>query len=233
MHDDTVDRTTDGTGLVSALSIAEIRALHLKTGAGGPGATVTSEHVPTVEEGLVAAKGKFLVNLHLKVPVETKVAELVKHMKMTNQVTTWVTAQAGDLRLLHSPLRGVIGLIPTINECGAQYPEPCMTAPIESLQGYSQIHPVAFFLDFRQSHAFIQAVSRAKRPAGTRIFTETLSGVDDLPMESRHAEWRSLLDMGVSVIMTNRPGDLIDFLKTIEFKSGPADSDPLLKPIVK
>lgn len=233
MHDDTVDRTTDGTGLVSELSAAQIRALHLKSSAGGPGATVTSERVPTLEEGLASAKGKFLVNLHLKVPVEGKVAELVKRMNMTDQVTTWVTASAGDPQLLRSPLNGTVGIIPTINECGPQYPEPCMTMPIESLEAYSSVHPLAFFLDFRQSHAFIQAVSQAKRPVGTRIFVETLGPVDSLPKEQRHAEWRWLLGHGVSVIMTNEPGDLIDLLKTVDFRGTPADGNPLLKPIAK
>jgi len=233
MHDDTVDRTTDGTGRVADLTAAQIHALHLKTGGGGADATLTSEHVPTLEEGLAAARGKVLVNLHLKVPVEARVAAVVRRMKMEGRVTTWVTAAPDDPQLLRSPLKGAIGIIPTINECGPQYPQPCWTQPIRSLRAFGPIRPVAFFLDFRQTHSFISAVSNSKRPAGSRIFVETLNNIDVLPRDERHAEWRRLIDMGVSIIMTNEPGDLIDFLKTIPFKGRPSDANPLLKPIAK
>jgi len=233
MHDDRVDRTTDGSGLVADLTAAQIRALHLRAGFGGPGAALTKEQVPTLEEGLAAAKGKLLVNLHLKVPVEARVAEAVKRMGMVGQVTTWVTLAADDPKLLASPLRGAIGIIPTINECGPQYPQQCLTQPVGSLEAYGAVHPAAFFLDFRQSHAFIQSVSDAKRPAGARIFVETLNDVDVLPIEQRHAEWRRLIDMGVSIIMTNEPGDLIAFLKTIPFKPRPTDANPLLAAVRK
>ena len=51
MHDDTVDRTTDGTGAVAGLALAEVRALH----AGG-------EPVPTLAEALAAVDLPFMVD---------------------------------------------------------------------------------------------------------------------------------------------------------------------------
>ena len=230
MHDDSVDRTTDGTGLVSALSAAQIRALRSRAGAGGPAAALTTEHVPTLEEALVSARGKLLVNLHLKVPVEAKVAATVKRMNMTHQVTTWVTAKADDPRLLHSPLIGAVGLIPIVSQCG-QHPGPCWSATIESLEAFSSIQPVAFFLDFRQSREFIESVSRARRPAGARIFAETLNTIDALPADQRHTQWQALLNAGVSVIMTDEPGDLIEFLQTAGYPVESSDASPLLMPL--
>lgn len=63
MHDDTVDRTTDGIGKVSDLTLAEIRDLHLKVGLGGAQAAVTDHRVPTFTETMKAIKGRALVNL--------------------------------------------------------------------------------------------------------------------------------------------------------------------------
>jgi len=213
MHDDTVERTTNGTGAIADMPAAEIRKLRLKVGSGGPNAFLTNEHVPTLEQAFSVSRGQLLVNVHLKAPVEGEVAALVKRMKMVGQVTTWVTAGSDDASLVHSPLRAVVGIIPTINDCKLAYPAPCWPAQIRSLDSYAPIRPVAFFLDFRQSHEFIQAIASAPRPVGTRIFVETLNNEDKLSKEGRRAEWSWLIDAGVSVFMTNYPGELIELLK--------------------
>jgi glycerophosphoryl diester phosphodiesterase len=56
VHDPTVDRTTDGTGSVDQLTLAEIESLHLVTDS-TPG-DYACERIPTLEEILAAAKGK-------------------------------------------------------------------------------------------------------------------------------------------------------------------------------
>lgn len=56
VHDTSVDRTTDGSGEVADLTLAEVQALKLDT-FGLPG-DFSCEHVPTLEEILTAARGK-------------------------------------------------------------------------------------------------------------------------------------------------------------------------------
>jgi len=51
IHDATVERTTDGTGAVASLTVADLRRLRLR----GPDAALTAEHVPTLDEVLAAA----------------------------------------------------------------------------------------------------------------------------------------------------------------------------------
>ncbi|OME10751.1 hypothetical protein BSK60_23915 [Paenibacillus odorifer] len=63
MHDPDVNRTTNGTGDVMNLTLAQIKALKLREGQGGSGAALTNETVPTLEEAMNLAKGKVLVNL--------------------------------------------------------------------------------------------------------------------------------------------------------------------------
>lgn len=64
MHDETVDRTTDGTGKVSDLTLAQIKELHLQEGLGNGPAPVTDQKVPTFQEALGAVEGKnVLLNL--------------------------------------------------------------------------------------------------------------------------------------------------------------------------
>lgn len=63
MHDSTVDRTTDGTGAVSELTLAEVKRLRLKVGLGGSQAPLTDERVPTLAEAMAVVKGRAMVNL--------------------------------------------------------------------------------------------------------------------------------------------------------------------------
>ena len=59
MHDGTLNRTTTGKGKVSEWTVDSIKTLKLKNGC----AIKTMHSVPTLEEALLAAKGKVLVNL--------------------------------------------------------------------------------------------------------------------------------------------------------------------------
>lgn len=224
MHDDRVDRTTNGTGVVADMTAAQVRALRLRTGGGGPNAALTDEHVPTLEEGLKAAKGKFIVNLHLKAPVEREVAELVRRLDMVGQVTAWIGSRPADAQLANSPMRGSIGLIPIIAECRVPGANPCWSRPVGSLASYALYQPVAFFISHENSHEFIREVAAAERPAGSRIFVSSLWRVDELPRDARRAEWRRLIDLGANIIMTDYPADLIDFLRTArsDLRSGRA-----------
>lgn len=63
MHDDTVDRTTDCSGCVSALSFDAIRACHLLDGDGQP----TDQVPPTLDEVVALPPPGQLINVELKV----------------------------------------------------------------------------------------------------------------------------------------------------------------------
>ena len=63
MHDDTVDRTTNGNGVLRQMSYSEVKSLRAITGAGGGEG---SEPVPTLAEALRCAKGKCRLLVELK-----------------------------------------------------------------------------------------------------------------------------------------------------------------------
>lgn len=65
MHEDSVNRTTDGSGNVSSLPWSTVQALHLKMRWGdvsGDSANLTNETVPELREVMNLASGKILVN---------------------------------------------------------------------------------------------------------------------------------------------------------------------------
>jgi glycerophosphoryl diester phosphodiesterase len=59
MHDNTIDRTTNAKGKVSEYTLSEIRKLRLRNGLG----RITDHPIPTLEEMMLAAKGKIIINV--------------------------------------------------------------------------------------------------------------------------------------------------------------------------
>jgi glycerophosphoryl diester phosphodiesterase len=65
MHDSTVDRTTDGSGAVSSMTVAQLKALDAGSSFSPEFA---GEQVPTVAEVMAEAKGRMVLYFDLKVP---------------------------------------------------------------------------------------------------------------------------------------------------------------------
>ena len=77
MHDSTVNRTTNGTGKVSDFTMAQIKELRLKEGLGGQTAELTEHTVPTLEEAMLAAKDRAIVNLDKGWNIREKMYEVL------------------------------------------------------------------------------------------------------------------------------------------------------------
>lgn len=76
IHDDTVDRTTDGTGAIAAMTLAEIKRLDAGVKFDK---RYTRETVPTLDEVFELVNGRCALNIELKSDgLEAKVSELVR-----------------------------------------------------------------------------------------------------------------------------------------------------------
>jgi glycerophosphoryl diester phosphodiesterase len=87
MHDDTVDRTTNGTGPVGSHTLAELRALDAGSWFGTPFA---GERIPTFAEVLARYQGR--VHLHTEIKgraarLASCTADLVRQYAMADHVT--------------------------------------------------------------------------------------------------------------------------------------------------
>lgn len=108
MHDETVDRTTTGTGKVKDLTYAQIQQLKLKLADG----TVTTHVVPTLQEFLLKARGKVYINLDFIDKVPAKEAyELVRNCGMLDRVLFTVSTKKDVMETM-------LGYIKTIHLLG-------------------------------------------------------------------------------------------------------------------
>lgn len=88
-HDPSVDRTTDGSGFISAMNYAELRKLNIVDESGN----ATGEHLPTLDEVLECIKGKAKLLLEIKrsrhsLPgIETACVECIRRHGAESEVT--------------------------------------------------------------------------------------------------------------------------------------------------
>ena len=97
MHDDKLDRTTTGTGLVSSHTYNELQKLTLKDDDGD----VTNFKIPTLEEVLRWGKNKVLFTIDIKrgVPYEKIIAAVRKTKSETNSII--ITYNANQAAKVH------------------------------------------------------------------------------------------------------------------------------------
>ncbi|WGQ11941.1 glycerophosphodiester phosphodiesterase family protein [Pedobacter gandavensis] len=84
MHDDRLDRTSTGTGMIGDYTYAELQKLQLKDDYG----TTTPYKIPTLNEVLVWGKGKVLFTIDVKkgVPFSKIIAEVRKTKSESNSI---------------------------------------------------------------------------------------------------------------------------------------------------
>ncbi len=98
MHDATVDRTTDGVGRVSELTLAEIKKLDAGSWFS---AEFRGERVPTLREALAAIRGHALPDIDFKAGTPEKLIDILREEGLLGKVTLY----CGDWDLLHETLR--------------------------------------------------------------------------------------------------------------------------------
>jgi len=92
-HDPSIDRTTDGTGKIEDLTLAEIRSFHIKDSKTGE---VTEETIPTLKEvlDLVYCEGSILIEIKKKKNqypgIEQKVVDAIR----TRESERWTVVQS-------------------------------------------------------------------------------------------------------------------------------------------
>jgi glycerophosphoryl diester phosphodiesterase len=184
IHDETVDRTTDGRGVVRAMTLDELKRLD----AGARyGSEFTGERIPTLDEVLAMTDGRCGLNIEIKsAGVERKVCDLiVEHRALTTAMVSSFDLDALAI-LRHFEPRVRIGLL-------GQWPARLVGAAFEMRA--DAINP--------RSDIVTEDLCIAAHQRNLSVYTWTV----DEPEEMRR-----LIAFGVDGIMTNYPERLRELM---------------------
>lgn len=219
MHDATVDRMTNGSGTISEMSLEELKALRLKTNWGQS----TPYQIPTLEEYIETARGRaylYLDKAGIDLPGQPEgetVRKLLNVLRRKNAlqetifVLNWPYEKAQ--RIFGTALDSVV-------YC------PVVEDRIPNLEAYveeyiEKLHPACF--QFRMASLESQTYSLLPKvlASGSRAFVastwpqHTANHDDLMSIFQRPSEgWGWLIGQGFTILETNFPKDLIQYLKS-------------------
>lgn len=211
IHDATVDRTTNGHGRVSDLTLAELKALRLRDDLGGADAALTEDRVATLDEMLRAAAERIVLNLDIKDAVHAESIEAVVRAGARNRVLIKAIAGIASPPMASLPPFDRVPFIPMLSG-GADLPS------VVDRQAAGAIRPVGYEVP-RMPLAALPSLVAAARAAKGRLWANTLwdgyvagVGGDDDALRAPHRVWGQLVDAGVSMIQTDHPAELRQFV---------------------
>lgn len=211
MHDKTIDRTTTGKGYLENYTLSELKKFKLTHSTGH-----SSFHsIPTLEEFLIAAKGKIVLCIDKGFDYYEQSINLIKKYKMLDQIIYNMPVATYDslrLRYLKESKDTVIFNVLSF---------PTDIAKAERISISYQNHPVAIMHPIFNSDTlqFIKWMPTIKR-LGLHLWLNALwpehcgGHDDDKAVEGKQPDetWGWLINNGATIIQTDRPEKLRDYL---------------------
>lgn len=210
MHDATLNRTTTGKGRVADWTLDSIRTLKLKNGCG-----IRTKHpVPTLEEALLAAKGRVLVNLDKADRYFDLVVPVLERTGTTRQIVMKGSKPADEVLALYGKYLDEVIYMPVVNLDNEN--------AAELMQGYiADLKPAAYELLYAQAEDTAMPLRMRDTLRGRALIWyntlwDTLCGGhdDDLSLEDPDAAFGYLIDtLGARIIQTDRAEHLLNYLR--------------------
>ena len=209
MHDQTIDRSTNGRGKVSDYSLAEIQQFKLKNGLG----RITPNHIPTLKEMMLAAKGKIIINVdkgndHLK-----EVFQILQETETLNQTIVNVGDNLTfEYLKSHEVIPAEAYLMVVVNMKG--------TDALPIIKSYlpnkkSIIQPI-FDTDTLKNLKMLPEIAKQQVLWLNSLWPSLNGGHDDdLAVEEnkKKESWGWLVEKKPAILQSDRPAELILYLK--------------------
>lgn len=187
VHNETIDAYfEDRKGKVKDFTLAELKQIPLAKNNTGP----EPQYIPTFEEILELCKDQIGIYLDVKEPDIKNQVRLIKKYGMEHKVIWYIPA---------SYQQAIKQLKKYCDECLVM-PDPGDESNL--FQVLQKIRPQIIASDIRQLSPSFVSISHMN---GAKVF------VDD--RKASEAEWSQMIHMGTDGIQTDRPEELIRFLK--------------------
>ncbi|WP_336702314.1 glycerophosphodiester phosphodiesterase family protein [Chryseobacterium indologenes] len=207
MHDNTIDRTTTGKGKPSDFTLAEIKKLHLRDGLG----VETQMSVPTLQEILEVSDGKILLNLDKGFDYIKQVYPLVKKRNMLDQILFKGHESYTEFNRKYDDIKNEIHYMPII-QLGKEEDLKKISEYLKSYKVYGFEFTIGAteknLIDFKKLKE-----SKVKIWVNSLWPHHNAGNNDDLVLDHPYLyDW--YIDKGVNIIQTDRPKELIHYLKS-------------------
>lgn len=211
MHDGTLERTTTGKGKVKEWLLDSIRTLRLKNGCGIP----TKHHVATLEEALLAAKDKVLINLDKADRYFDLLYPILEKTGTTSQIIMKGKKPATEVLELYGQYLDKVIYMPVVN-LEKENAAELMSGFIDSLR------PAAYEFVYADAEKTELPLAMKEKLKGSALIwyntlqTELCGGHDDdLSVEDPDAAFGYLVDtLGANIIQTDRAEHLLNWLRS-------------------
>lgn len=201
MHDDTLDRMTDGQGLVADHTLAQLQALRVKAEKGGPAAALTDRRIPTYAQALDLAKGRILINVDAKADVYEEAYEMAVARGMGEQVLL-KSGEPVEVVQAQSWWSAKIRYNPNIR------PDRLGADPLAVIDSYKALKPVGYEINVKAIPA-AKPLAEHLQKACARLWVNSLNtkeaAFDDQALVDPDAVWGAMTAAGIGAIQTDNP----------------------------
>ena len=213
MHDGTIDRCTTGKGRISDLTYEEIQKHYLKT-AHGTRCSLDLK-VPTLREALEVCKDRIVINIDKGYNHYGLVLAMAEEMGMTEQILIKGSSTLADIREKMSANKENLLYMPIIT--------PSNPKSMEIFEGYiADDEPqLAYEICWNKYTPEVETVMQRLIADGSKLWVNSLwnslcGGLSDDVAWVTSAEevYGKLVDMGATMIQTDRPEYLLDYLRS-------------------
>jgi len=187
-HNSTIDNYVEGkTGSVRNMTLAELKSLDIGA---RYGEEWKNTRIPTFEEILQVCQGKIGIYLDLKDAPVPKLMEIIRKYNMENDIVWYIPYQY----ILQT--ENVVGFF------GNSYPMPDPQSEKNIKTAVGNLRTPLIATDMGElSQNFVNEAHKY----GARIFVDEKEGTN--------AEWAKIISWGTEGIQTDKPAELIEFLK--------------------
>ena len=216
-HDRTINRTTNGKGKISELTLDYIRSCYLRAGHGA----VTRYKMPTLAEALDLCKGRVMINLDKAINYYDQVMTMLVERNMTDQVVIKSSKPAEEMKQFFSKHKQNMLYMPVVN-----YRAKSWERHKEIFEGYlsTDLPFIAFEMCWDGSLEGEAKIFKRVTKSGKRLWINTLWGsicggkengyFDDAAVGHEDKIYGKILSYGTSMIQTDRPAMLIKYLES-------------------
>ncbi|MDJ1470286.1 glycerophosphodiester phosphodiesterase family protein [Xanthocytophaga flava] len=209
IHDLTLDRTTNGAGNVADYTLKALKTLYLKDATG----VLTKERVPTLEEVLLLAKNRIILYLDKSADKVERILPLLQKTGTLKQ-----TMFVSDLP--YEKARKQFG-----NSLDSILFVPVIADQMSNLSSYvdeylAKMQPVAFQFRMKSPGGAAYSQLRKITQSSSKAFVaatwadHSLRHDDQISRTHPDQGWRWLIEQGFTILETNRPQQLLEYLRT-------------------